>query len=113
MRIKTVYQVDCFDLDELVTTTYGRSWSLLEAGRWGVGNDGEISQDTMINVSVPNKYDGEVDDMTVDQWLEQPEPEGPSWKRPYVQSPPLYMLMADLHAKGLIPEGEYAVRCWW
>lgn len=107
INYKLVKLVDCFELDEVATQTFGRRYSSLEAG------NGEYHNGSVQFVSVPDEWTWE-GDLTVEQWLATPVPDPgpPHYGREY-DVPSVRTVMDELGKRGIIEEGEYAIHLWW
>lgn len=121
--------IDLRDWDELVQTTYGRPYSFQQ-------QNGCISRQ-MIDIEVPSKYPEDYENDTVPEivnhrkmgvsfsaWLARDPNQKITdnskfgndftnmwWERNFY--PNLETVINDLHAKGLLPAGEYSINIDW
>lgn len=122
LKIETVRSIEVSDWDALVRRTYGRPYSLQQ-------QDGCKARG-IEKVSVPcaHPWDYETSEMDVGDeemgvsfaaWLARSAPMGSTrpgrllsfWERNFY--PSLEMVASDLHARGLLPEGEYQIVIDW
>lgn len=119
--------ITCSDLDALVEKTYGRTYCFQQQDDCkdrGVEN---------ITVPVPNPYDfeateipekinGDVMGVSFAAWLARDPDQGFAdgsernylgmfWERNFY--PSVDMVVNDLHQKGLLPAGDYAIKIDW
>jgi hypothetical protein len=107
LKIQNIKLVDCFELDELATRTFGRRYSSLESG------NGEYNNGSVEFVSVPDRYPYQ-GDLTVEQWLATPLPDqGPPHYGQEYDLPSVRTVMDELGKRGIIEPGEYAVHLHW
>lgn len=88
------------DFSALVREVYGRPYNLTASY--------EASQDTLIQVSVPDTPFGVDDDANFAGWRDS-DPTSLS----ETVGPPLEPLCNDLHERGLLPAGDYVIHVWW
>ena len=113
MNIKEVKLIWEHELNELITATYGRPYNY---GRWQ-----EMGQDTMTQVTVPEEADEpwEGGPPSLEEWLagEPPATLTDAWRiEQWWQTeycPELQVVVNDLHARGLMPAGDYVMHVWW
>lgn len=128
IKIKKVNTIDVDDWDNLVQKTYGKPYSLQQ-------QDGCMSRGT-VNITIPDEeiYDDEMHDSIIERvngpemgvkfkkWLERDPKkslEGDTskwgiemfWERNFY--PDLQTVVNDLHAKKLIPAGDYSIIIDW
>jgi len=122
LKFKTQQVISLYDWDKLVESTYGRKYSFQQ-------QDG-CKQKGNFSLSVPSEAeDYENDTLDADSqemgvsfaaWLARDPKEwkgSPSynrdmfWQRQFY--PEVQMVANDLHAKGLIPAGEYVIEIDW
>jgi hypothetical protein len=125
--IKSIQSIDCQDLDELIVETYGRPFNFQQ-------QDGCKSRGVdHITVPVSDPYDYENDTIPEEvngdemgvsfaAWLARDPKQKLSsndyewsldlfWSRNFY--PNLDMVVNDLHARGLLPAGEYQIVIDW
>lgn len=129
MKIKTIKQIHVIDWDKLVEKIYGRPYSFQQ-------QDG-CKERQSVSINVPVKHPEDYENDTVPEivnhkemgvsfkaWLER-DPEqklsnpddqnswsiGMWWNRNFY--PHVDMIINDLHAKGLLEEGEYEIKIDW
>lgn len=125
MRIQEMKVVDSMDLDQLIRDTYGRPYNFQQQD--GCQNRGyteatvpEPDPEDFDQETIPEVING--DDMGVSfaAWLAR-DPEAPVggrsdaialfWERNFY--PSQAMVLNDLHARGLLPPGEYMITIDW
>jgi hypothetical protein len=130
ITIKTIQSISCQDFDKLVEETYGRPYNFQQ-------QDGckERGIDTITvpdphawdyeNDTIPEKVNGEEMGVTFAAWLARDPNQKLNtrnvwdrehgldlfWKRNFY--PSVEMVANDLHAKGLLPAGEYQIVIDW
>lgn len=124
MKIRTVNLVEHFDWDKLVEKTYGRPYSIQQqAGCRAQGTALRLTvpakdeDEEYMNDVVPEVVNHETMGVKFQAWLErdpkQPIADGGMmflemwWHRNFY--PSLQAVANDLHAKGLLPAGEYVI----
>jgi len=119
--------IEVSDWDKLVSETYGRTYSFQQQD--GCKSRGieyltvpcEYAEDYE-NESLPERVNGEEMGVTFEAWLARdPKKWGNSnapsydielfWERNFY--PSVEMIANDLHAKGLLPAGEYGINIDW
>lgn len=125
MKIRTEKVIDVSDWDDLVEKTYGRPYSFQqqdgckerEMFRFSVPKEGEdYDRDT-----VPEKVNNEGMEVSFSAWLKR-DPKAPIadggtrklvmwWERNFY--PDFQMVANDLHEKGLLEAGTYAIDIDW
>jgi len=118
--------IDLSDWDDLVIATYNRPYSFQQQDgcqeRGMAYFDVPGGADDFENDTVPEEINGEEMGVSFAAWLARDPKEwngDPSdsnfismfWERNFY--PNLQMVANDLHSKGLIPAGEYAIRIDW
>ena len=130
MKIETVQMIECHSWDALVMETYGRIYSFQQQegcrprGIHRISIPNEETYDDEYNDSIPDEVNGEEMGVKFAKWLERDpnEWDGSSidgdklgkrlfWQRNFY--PELQTIANDLHAKGLIPEGDYIINIDW
>ncbi len=126
IKIKTKQVIAVNDWDNLVETTYGRPYNFQQQddcqGRGMVGITIPDTPEDFENDTVPEEINGEEMGVSFAAWLARDPKEwnGPSedssyigmfWERNFY--PDIQMVANDLHAKGLIPAGEYSIDIDW
>lgn len=126
MNIKTVNMIDHGDLDALVTKTYGRIYSFQQQG--GCKDRGTHSvtipdmPEDYKNDTLPEQCNGEERGVSIKAWLEADPNRNLIdsydynytrlwWERNFY--PNLQVILNDLHAKGLVPAGNYTINIDW
>lgn len=121
---KKVIQVS--DWDNLVQETYGKTYSFQQQD--GCQSRGTVSLtipdgvDDYENATVPEEINGDEMGVSFEAWLARDPKEWNGkekdrnflnlfWERNFY--PSLQMVANDLHAKGLIPAGEYMINIDW
>ncbi len=127
IKTKTVQMIEVRDWDQLIIDTYGRPYSFQQQN--GCQDRGTVSitipdecTDDCENDTIPEEING--DEMGVsfaawlvrdpNEWNGAPDPGyylDLFWSRNFY--PDLQMVANDLHAKGLIPAGEYTINIDW
>lgn len=119
--------VEVQDWDELVQKTYGRPYCFQQQnGCQGRGTHTlnvpeDWDDDENMNDSIPEKVNGEEMGVKFDVWLAR-DPKAPIkdggtewldlfWERNFY--PDIQKVANDLHAKGLLPAGEYVINIDW
>lgn len=127
MEMKQVKIIDVNDWDSLVSTTYGRTYNFQQQD--------DCKERQTVYFNVPEQYPSDFDNDTVPEivnhpemgvsfkaWLER-DPNKPIsggkhsfslemwWERNFY--PHLSMVVNDLHARGLLPEGQYGIEIDW
>ena len=127
MKIKTQQVIECGELDDLIQKTYGRPYCFQQQdGCKGRGNEYVIVPDPngldYENDSVKEEVNGPEMGVSFKAWLERdPKQTLPGredafglslwWNRNFY--PSVDMVLNDLHAKGLLPAGEYTINIDW
>jgi len=130
MKIKTVQSIDSFELDELVEKTYGRPYCYQQQD--GCKDRGVESLTVPVpfpedfeNTTIPEKVNGEVMGVSLASWLARDPHQklvtGDDWDREHGLVlfwqrnfyPHIDVVVNDLHAKGLLPAGEYQLVIDW
>lgn len=118
--------IDLSDWDNLVIATYNKPYSFQQ--QYGCQERGLVyfsvpdGADDYENDAIPEEVNGEEMGVSFAAWLARDPKEwngDPAdsrfvelfWQRNFY--PDFRMIANDLHAKGLIPEGEYAIRIYW
>lgn len=129
MKIKSVNVIDVSDWDKLVKETYGRPYSFQQQD--GCKDRGKeyitvpCYPEDFENDTVPEIINGEEMGVSFAVWLAcDPEEKKPFciseygndfsdlwWERNFY--PSVSMIVNDLHAKGLLPAGEYMIDIDW
>lgn len=119
MRIEDVKLIWESELSALVTETYGRPYQLQQQGDM-------LAQESMTRATVPQEPDFDSDLPSLEEWSSRDvdaQPEGESswsehawrrdlwWQRKFY--PDLQLVLNDLHARGLLPAGDYVIHTWW
>lgn len=127
IEIKTVQVIEVGAWDELVTETYGRPYSFqqqngcMDRGTFPLTIPSEYTDDCE-NDTIPEKINGDEMGVSFAAWLARDPNEwngAPDpgyyldlfWSRNFY--PDVQMVANDLHAKGLIPAGEYMINIDW
>lgn len=129
MKIRQVNMIECGDWDELVEETYGRPYTFQQ--QYGCQSRGiyEITipsdhKDYYTNDTVPEIINGNEMGVNFEAWKARDPKEWNGdpddnkdwcielfWRRNFF--PDTQMVANDLHAKGLIPAGEYTINIDW
>lgn len=128
MKTKKVEMIEVQDWDDLVEKTYGRPYSFQQ--QEGCQDRGTIeltvpsieAMDEEMNDAIPEEVNGEVMGVKFAVWLARDPKQkirGQKydweltlfWERNFY--PDLYTVANDLHAKGLLPAGEYVINIDW
>lgn len=127
IKIQTKQFISVSDWDDFVIKTYGRPYKFQQQD--GCQSRGIFTLDVpwdeyddFENDTVPEKVNGEEMGVSFKAWLER-DPKKPIkdqqydfqlelwWKRNFY--PSIYAVANDLHAKGLLPAGEYIINIDW
>ena len=124
LKVKNVQMVDCFDWDRLVSKTYGRPYCFQQQNDCQPRGTVELKVPSpMIDDGpdeVPEVVNGPIMGVSFAAWLarpiNQPIPVGNRflsmwWERNFY--PDIQMVANDLHAKGLLPSGDYVINIDW
>lgn len=127
LKIKTKQMIDCDQWDDLVCETYGKIYCFQQQDgcrERGIHEievpcryPGDFKRD-----SIPEEINGDVMGVSFDAWLARDPKEWNGdqqsgwlvdlfWKRNFY--PSIDMIINDLHAKGLLPAGEYVINIDW
>ncbi|MFE3757903.1 hypothetical protein ACFXO9_26650 [Nocardia tengchongensis] len=97
------------DFSQFVSRVYGRPYQL---GR----QDGGLLKDSTVEFTVPAQ-EFEWSDPSVAEWLAALPPDDRDWQETLRWErefhPGLEAIVNDLHARGLLPAGEYLLEVWW
>lgn len=129
LKTETKQIVKCSDFDRLVTKTYGKPYcyqqqdNCKDRGTEYFSVPSEWTNDEGMNDSIPEKVNGNEMGVKFSVWLNT-DPNthkennnwedfevGLFWERNFY--PDFGTLVNDLHAKGLIEAGEYAMKIDW
>lgn len=130
MKIKTIQSISVQDWDDLVTKTYGRTYSYQQQdGCKERGVDYIIVPDPYAedyeNNSIPEEVNGDVMGVPFTVWLARDPKQlldsNDEWERKYGLSlfwqrnfyPHVSMVANDLYTRGLLPAGEYQIVIDW
>ncbi len=128
LNIKNVKQISVHDWDDLVTETYGRTYSFQQQDDCKSRGQEHISvpaePEDYENDTVPEIVNHEEMGVSFKAWLERdpkqalnnPDEQYPWaldlwWERNFY--PHVSMIINDLHEKGLLPAGEYEIDIDW
>jgi hypothetical protein len=126
IKIQTKQVIDVGDWDDLVIKTYGKPYSFQQQDGCKERQNVDITIPSKAydfeNDTVPEEINGEEMGVSFAAWLARKTTEwnGPSedrmfldmfWERNFY--PDVQMIANDLHAKGLIPAGEYVIDIDW
>lgn len=128
LNIKNVKQISVHDWDDLVTETYGRTYSFQQQDDCKDRGHEHISvpaePEDYENDTVPEIVNHEEMGVSFKAWLERdpkqalnnPDEQYPWaldlwWERNFY--PHVSMIINDLHEKGLLPAGEYEIDIDW
>ncbi len=130
MNIRTEQVISVQDWDDVVSTTYGRMYSLQQQdgckgrGREQITVPDEEAED-FENDTVPEKVNDPKMGVSFDAWLARDPAQKlnteDDWEREHGLRlwwcrnfyPSVQMVANDLHAKGLLPAGEYSIDIDW
>lgn len=125
LRIKTIQSITVQDWDDLVTKTYGRPYRFQqqngcqERGVHNITVPCEDPYDFEDNDPVEEDVDTDNMGVTFETWLAR-DPKKPIKGNNYRDMwyernfyPSIEMVANDLHAKGLLPAGEYQIVIDW
>lgn len=127
IKAKTEQVIDVQDLDNLVIATYGKPYNFQQQDgckerqrvRVTVPEEGPDNYD---NDTVPEVINGEEMGVSFKAWLARDpkewngDPEEARWVEMFWERnfyPDVSMILNDLHEKGLIEAGEYAIDIDW
>lgn len=127
IKAKTEQVIDVQDLDNLVIATYGKPYNFQQQDgckerqrvRVTVPEEGPDNYD---NDTVPEVINGEEMGVSFKAWLARDpkewngDPEEARWTKMFWERnfyPDFQMVLNDLHEKGLIEAGEYAIDIDW
>jgi hypothetical protein len=126
IKIQTQQIIDVQDWDELVEKTYGRPYSFQQQDDCKQRGTEYITvpgyQEDYENDTIPEVINGEVMGVSFAAWLARdPKAWNGQGKMSYTLElfwhrnfyPHVSMVANDLHAKGLIPAGEYGIKIDW
>lgn len=133
LNIKQVNTITCQDWDRVVTETYGRPYCLQQQAGCRDRGTYDITVPSLENYdddypdTIPEVVNGPIIGVNFKAWLERdpaqyltqeerfPELRGHSlsiwWKRNFY--PTIESVANDLHAKGILPAGEYTIVIDW
>lgn len=128
LKVKTTQVIEVQDWDELVSSTYGRPYNFQQQD--GCQARGTVhlivpeEADDFTNTTVPETVNHAQMGVSFASWLARdPKQElnAEEWKSPSAIEmwwdrnfyPNLQMVANDLHAKGLLPAGEYTIEIDW
>lgn len=130
MKISTVQMIEVSDWDKLVQQTYGRPYCYQQ--QYGCQSRGiqgitipAPQKDPYDNDTVPEVVNGDEMGVSFKAWLARDPKQklvsddewdvkhglGLWWERNFF--PDIQMVANDLHAKGLIPAGDYTINIDW
>lgn len=129
IKINTLHTIDVDNFDQLVMDTYGRVYNFQQQD--GCKSRGleyitvpSDCPDDYENDTIPDEVNGEEQGVSFSAWLARDPKEwngSPDqndqwcidlfWARNFY--PSVDMVINDLHAKGLLPAGEYAINIDW
>jgi hypothetical protein len=130
IKINTLHTIDVGDFDQLVVDTYGRVYNFQQQDGCKsrgleyitVPSDGYLGD--YDNDTIPDEVNGEERGVSFSAWLARDPKEWYGipdqntqwyidlfWARNFY--PSVDMVINDLHAKGLLPAGEYAINIDW
>lgn len=127
INIKNVQMIDVSDWDDLVIKTYSKPYSFQQQD--GCKSRGTFDIKIPFNIteeyerdSIPEEINGDKMGVSFKAWLERDPEEWNGaeedkdfidmfWERNFY--PDVQMIANDLHAKGLIPEGDYTIKIDW
>ena len=126
IKIKSQQMISMQDWDDLVEKTYGKIYSFQQQD--GCQERGNVyitipeEADDYENETIPEEINGEEMGVSFSAWLARDSKEWNGdkadksfvdmfWSRNFY--PNLQMVANDLHAKGLIPKGEYVIEIDW
>ncbi len=128
-KFKTVTVIDVSDWDELVKETYGKPYSFQQQDgckeRQTVHLEAPCEEYDFDNDTIPEEVNGEEMGVSFKAWLardpKQQLDSEDEWEREYGLDlfwernfyPHVSMIINDLHSKGLIPTGEFAIEIDW
>lgn len=125
MKTKTIKSIDIRDWDKLVVQTYGKKYSFQQQdgcrppGTFLLDIPSSFASDDEEEMNDEISIDVNGDEMGVkfDVWLNRIEPffeddfyDELFWHRNFY--PSIYTLANDMHAKGLLEQGEYLINDW-
>ena len=130
MKIKTIQSISVQDWDDLVEKTYGRTYSYQQQdGCKERGVDYVTVPDPYVedyeNDSIPEEVNGDNYGVSFKAWLARDPKQlldsNDEWERKHGLSlfwqrnfyPHVSMVANDLHARGLLPAGEYQIVIDW
>lgn len=118
MDIEDVKLIHELKLSELIRETYRRPYQLQQQGDM-------MGQNEMLRVTVPQEPD-DLDLPSLEEWSardvnDQPEGQDDWEQYPWVRDlwwerefyPDYQEVLNDLHARGLLPAGDYVIHVWW
>lgn len=124
IKTKNVQMIDVSDFDDLVTKTYGRTYSFQQQDGCKERGTVELTvpcdQNDFENDTVPEEINGDEMGVSFAAWLARDPKEWNGkerncidlfWERNFY--PTLESVANDLHAKGLLPAGEYVIDIDW
>ena len=126
IKIKSQQMISMQDWDDLVEKTYGKIYSFQQQD--GCQERGNVyitipeEADDYENETIPEEINGEEMGVSFSAWLARDVKQKIQnqsadyeldlfWSRNFY--PNLQMVANDLHAKGLIPKGEYVIEIDW
>lgn len=126
IRIQTKHVIDVGDWDDLVITTYGKPYRFQQQDgckeRQNVNITIPDGNEDYENDSIPDEINGRDKGVSFAAWIARDPKEWNGkpengfmvnmfWERNFY--PDVQMIANDLHAKGLIPAGEYVIDIDW
>ena len=127
IQVENLRVIKVGNWDKLVTETYGKPYSFQQQegcqdrGIFHLSIPSEYDVDDGMNDDIPEEINGEIMGVKFDKWLAR-DPNQPVaaatdysvklwWDRNFY--PDIYTLANDLHKKGLIEAGDYAIEIDW
>lgn len=131
LKVKKVNIIELSDWDDLVTEVYKKPYSFQQQDgcqsrglfRFSVPSEDELSEYDFPNDTVPEIVNHDEQGVSFKAWLAR-DPKQPLrskksdsssldlwWARNFY--PNIFMIIDDLHKKGIIKEGEYSIDIDW
>lgn len=127
LKFKEVKIIEVSDWDKLVTEVYGKPYSFQQQDDCKPRGTHELAVPRPVtwdydNDTIPEKINGDVMGVSFKAWLARDPKEwnGDEEEKRYLDMfwernfyPNVDMIANDLHAKGLLPAGEYVINIDW
>lgn len=109
LKSETVKLIWESDFSKLVSETYGRPYQFQQQGDM-------MGQDTIYKFSIPDAtWHPTPEDAAKDiqEWINDPREFKYEFEAERECYPPIESVIVDLHERGIIDPGDYALHVWW